>query len=124
MGRDPFRESRSISQIKVTDPEAFLAIRRASSLDEVQDILMALPADIVVAGLDGEPVPHYEIVESSSSTEDRKKTIHSILRQAGARLKDLKIEPSDIESEGPGLSSNCHMTCARASEFAVDAPTT
>lgn len=41
----------------MTDPEAFLAIRQANSLEAIQDLLMALPAEVVLAGLDGEPVP-------------------------------------------------------------------
>jgi len=92
-GRDPFRESRAISQIKVTDPEAFLAIKQANSLEAIQDLLMALPAEVVVAGLDGEPVPRYDVVESSCTEAQAKNRLRDLLKQAGAVVTKMVLSP-------------------------------
>ncbi len=92
-GRDPFRESRAIAQIKVTDPEAFLAIKRANSLEEIQVLLMALPSEVVVAGLDGEPVPRYVVEESSCAEEQAKSRIRDLLKQAGAVATKMVVSP-------------------------------
>jgi hypothetical protein len=92
-GRDPFRESRAISQIKVTDPEVFLAIKRADSLEAIQDLLMALPSEVVVAGLDGEPVPRYELVGSSCTEAQAKSRVRELLKQAGAAATKTSLTP-------------------------------
>jgi ATP-dependent helicase IRC3 len=92
-GRDPFRESRAISRIKVTDPEAFLAIKRANSLEEIQDLLMALPAEAVLAGLDGEPVPRYEAEESRCTEAQAKRRVQDLLKQAGAVATKMILSP-------------------------------
>jgi superfamily II DNA or RNA helicase len=92
-GRDPFRESRAISQIRVTDPEAFLAIKQANSLEAIQDLLMALPSEVVVAGLDGEPVPRYDVVESSCVEAQAKSCVHKLLRQAGTTATKMILSP-------------------------------
>ncbi|MGA7981273.1 MAG: DEAD/DEAH box helicase [Chromatiaceae bacterium] len=95
-GRDPFRESRAISQIKVTDPEAFLAVKRATSLEEIQDLLMALPTEVVIAGLDGEPVPRYDAVATSCTEAQAKSLVRDLLKQAGAPvIKTILSPPSD-----------------------------
>jgi hypothetical protein len=92
-GRDPFRESRAISQIKVTDPEAFLAVKRANSLEEIQDLLMALPPEVVVAGLDGEPVPRYDVMGSICTEAQAKRRVRDLLRQAGAVAAKMVLSP-------------------------------
>ena len=92
-GRDPFRESRAISQIKVTDPEAFLAIKQANSLEEIQDLLMALPPEAVVAGLDGEPVPRYGVEESGCTEAQAKSRVRDLLKQAGAVAAKMSLSP-------------------------------
>ena len=92
-GRDPFRESRAIAEIKVTDPEAFLAIQRANDLEAIQDLLMALPAEVVVAGLDGEPVPRYEVVESMCSEGQAKNRVRELLKQSGAVATKMSLSP-------------------------------
>ena len=92
-GRDPFRESRAISQIKVTDPEAFLAIKRANSLEEIQDLLMALPPEAVIAGLDGEPVPRYDLEESGCAEAQAKSRVRDLLKQAGAVATKMIVSP-------------------------------
>ena len=92
-GRDPFRESRAIAQIKVTDPEAFLAIRQAQSLEAVQDLLMALPSEVVLAGLDGEPVPRYDLVVSGCTEAQAKRRVRELLKQAGAVATKTIVTP-------------------------------
>jgi ATP-dependent helicase IRC3 len=90
-GGDPFRQARSLSGIKVTTPEAFLAIRQASSLDEVQSILMSLPPDVVVAGLDGEAVPRYALGEAVVSAQQAEVEAAALLRQAGAPMARVSV---------------------------------
>jgi len=97
-GRDPFRESRAIAQVQVTDPTAFLAIKQATSLEELQDLLMALPAEVVVAGLDGEPVPRYAVEQSTCDAEQAERRIRDLLKQAGAEAtKVIVLPPGDGE---------------------------
>ena len=92
-GRDPFREARAIAQVQVTDPTAFLAIKQATSLEEIQDLLMALPAEVVVAGLDGEPVPRYAVEQSSCAAEHAERRIRDLLKQAGAVATKMIVSP-------------------------------
>jgi superfamily II DNA or RNA helicase len=96
-GGDPFRHAAAIRAIKVTTPEAFLSIRNASCLEEVQSILMSLPPNVVVAGLDGEPVLRYSAIESANSAEDAEREAKSLLRQAGIRGAKLAIENDSIQ---------------------------
>ncbi len=91
-GGDPFRQARSLAGIKVTSPEAFLRIRNATSLEEVQAILMNLPPNVVVAGLDGEPVLRYDPLEDTGSAHDPKKAALSLLRQAGVRGAEVSVQ--------------------------------
>ncbi len=90
-GGDPFRQAQSIRAVKVTSPEAFLQIRNASSLEEVQSILMSLPPGVVVAGLDGEPVLHYTPVEGNAGWQQAESEARRLLRQAGARSAKLDL---------------------------------
>jgi ATP-dependent helicase IRC3 len=88
-GGDPFRQAQSMKGIKVTSPEAFLRIRAASCLEEVQSILMSLPPNVVVAGLDGEPVLRYEATDGVVSAAAAESQAKRLLRQArvlGAKL--------------------------------------
>jgi superfamily II DNA or RNA helicase len=84
-GADPFRQARSLRGVKVTTPEAFLQIKQAQSLEEVQTILMSLPASVVVAGLDGEPVLRYEASDEICSAQAAEARAGHLLRQAGVR---------------------------------------
>jgi superfamily II DNA or RNA helicase len=84
-GADPFRQARSLRGIKVTSPDAFLRIRQATSLEEVQSILMSLPPDVVVAGLDGEAVLRYATPEKPGSPHSAEQEVARLLRQAGVR---------------------------------------
>ena len=95
-GGDPFREAKSLAGIKVTSPEAFLRIRDASSLEEVQSILMSLPPSVVVAGLDGEPVLRYDATECAPSADVAEKEATRLLRQARVRGAKLVVEQDRV----------------------------
>lgn len=90
-GGDPFRQARSLRGIKVTSPEAFLQIRSASSLEQVQSILMSLPPGIVVAGLDGEPVLRYSPAEGTVPAQAAEKEAKRLLGQARARGAKITV---------------------------------
>jgi superfamily II DNA or RNA helicase len=104
-GRDPAREWRSVRQVQVTDPAAFLAIQQASSLDEIQDLLMELPAEVVLAGLDGEPVPRYRPVPGPCKPAEAEAALRAVLEQAGARVRALHHQPGPI-SGAPGRDAD------------------
>lgn len=95
-GADPFRQARSLRGVKVTTPEAFLQIKQAQSLEEVQSILMSLPPSVVVAGLDGEPVLRYEVSEAACSRERAELAAGQLLRQAGARGARVVAEAESL----------------------------
>ncbi|MDJ0764505.1 MAG: DEAD/DEAH box helicase [Myxococcota bacterium] len=95
-GRDPFREARSLAGIKVTSPAAFLKIKKATSLEEVQSILMNLPPEIVVAGLDGEPVLRYEAALETPSVEAATKNAREFLMQVRARFKKIECTEDEL----------------------------
>jgi len=96
-GGDPFRQAQSLRGIKVTSPEAFLRIRAASSLEEVQSILMSLPSDIVVAGLDGEPVLRYAPAEAAVSADRAELEAKRLLGQARARGTRVAISDAVVQ---------------------------
>jgi len=96
-GSDPFRQAKSLRGIKVTSPEAFLRIREATSLEEVQSILMSLPPNVVVAGLDGEPVLRYDAPEDVPSVEAAEKEAVRILRQARVRGAKLSLDERQVQ---------------------------
>jgi hypothetical protein len=93
----------------VTDPTAFLAIKQATSLEEIQDLLMALPAEVVVAGLDGEPVPRYAVEQSSCDAEHAESSIRDLLKQAGAVATKIIVSPP-----GDGESGRIEITLLNA----------
>jgi superfamily II DNA/RNA helicase len=96
-GADPFRQAQSVSGIKVTCPEAFLRLRKASSMEEVQSILMSLPPEVVVAGLDGEQVLRYEALQGTCSDEEAQKAVRGIFKQAGIRRAKLQIDETTVK---------------------------
>jgi ATP-dependent helicase IRC3 len=98
-GADPFRQARSLAGIKVTSPEAFLAIRDAESLEEVQSILMRLPPEVVVAGLDDKPVLHYEPCDGPCSGKQVEQRASALLRQAKARANRITVNDEAVEIE-------------------------
>jgi len=97
-GRDPFREKQSLEKVKVTSPDAFLLIKQAESLEEVQSILMSLPHDVVIAGLDGEPLVHYDVPETNISTTDAEAhtACKRLLKQARARVRSLEVDKETV----------------------------
>jgi ATP-dependent helicase IRC3 len=95
-GTDPFRQARSLRGIKVTTPEAFLQIKQAQSLEEVQTILMSLPPGVVVAGLDGEPVLRYEASDQICSPQAAEARAGHLLRQAGARGARVTVDEESV----------------------------
>ena len=95
-GRDPYREANSISGIKVNDPDAFLQIRRAQSLEEIQSILMSLPPESVLAGLDGVPVLYYQLPAEKLPFDDAKEAIRNIMGQSAARLQKISQRDNGI----------------------------
>jgi ATP-dependent helicase IRC3 len=96
-GGDPFRQSQSLRGIRVTCPEAFLQIRQAASLEEVQSILMSLPPSVVVAGLDGEPVLRYEATAEVPPADIAESEVKRLLRQANVRGAKLKLEGDYVQ---------------------------
>jgi superfamily II DNA or RNA helicase len=81
-GGDPFREAQALRGVRVTSPDAFLRIKNACSLKEVQTILMSLPASVVVAGLDGQPVLRYTQATVPTVAEIAEQEAKRILKQA------------------------------------------
>jgi superfamily II DNA or RNA helicase len=98
-GGDPFRHAQALAGIKVTSPEAFLAIRRAESLEEVQSILMSLPPEVVVAGLDDKPVLHYDPCEQGCTAGQAEQNARNLLKQAQARFRRLTVSDDAVEIE-------------------------
>jgi ATP-dependent helicase IRC3 len=88
-GRDPQRESFAISKIKINDIDGFLQLKEARTLEEVQRILMRLPAQSVMAGLDGEPVVHYDPSEEKCDWDRAQTIIRNIVKQTAAPLKRI-----------------------------------
>lgn len=86
-GRDPYRESYAISQIKVSDPDSFLKIKRAASLEEVQSILMSMPPEYVTAGLDGERVLYYSPAKERFPYQEARQEARKLLHQANAPVR-------------------------------------
>lgn len=102
-GRDPAQEARSVRGISVLDPDAFLRIQRAANLEEVQGILMELPPETVLAGLDGAPVLHYRPLDPPSPEEaalperDVRRRIRAVLEQTEAPHRRIRIDGGAVE---------------------------
>ena len=90
-GRDPFREARSVGGIRVKDPNVFMRLREAQSLDQIQQMLMELPPETVLAGLDGEPVPRYCVAPGTVPAIRAREVALSLLEQAGAPVAGISI---------------------------------
>ncbi|MEM9455518.1 MAG: DEAD/DEAH box helicase [Myxococcota bacterium] len=96
-GRDPFRERRSVGAIRVSDPDAFLRIQAATSLEDVQQILMELPPHVVQAGLDGEPVPRYTPATERPPASRARRDAHEILSEAGASVRTITADEETLK---------------------------
>ncbi|MBW2368506.1 MAG: DEAD/DEAH box helicase [Deltaproteobacteria bacterium] len=88
-GRDPQREVHALSKIKTNDVEAFLKIKQAQTLEEVQTILMSLDPQTITAGLDGEPVVYYESSEEKCSLARAQEETRKIFKQTSAPIKRI-----------------------------------
>ncbi len=93
-GRDPYRESYAISKIKTSDPDTFLKIKRAGSLEEVQSILMRAPPEYVTAGLDGESMLYYTPADERYPYQKAKHEVKRLLHQAGATTLRISVDNS------------------------------
>ena len=103
-GGDVFREKKSLSKVKVTDPQAFLKIQQSTSMREIQNILMSLPPECVLAGVDGKSVPTYNWVDTISDAETAEKAARNILRQGKIPFLSMKISEDKIELFFPDSS--------------------
>ena len=99
-GRDPFREARSIAGVKVTDPDFFIQLRQAQSLEQLQEMLMELPPETVLAGLDGEPVPRYIARPVKVPAIRAHELALKLLLEATAPVEGVQIS-ADPEAENP-----------------------
>ena len=103
-GRDPFREARSIAGVQVTDPDVFLQLRQAQSLEQIQEMLMELPPETVLAGLDGEPVPRYQPTPRPEPAIRARELALKLLEQAGAPVAGISIsEPRGEPAARQGM---------------------
>ena len=118
-GRDPFREARSIAGVQVTDPDFFLQLRQARSMEQLQDMLMALPPESVLAGLDGEPVPRYSTVPSRLPAIQAHELALKLLENAGARVDGLTISTGE-DADSPGEEMLIALTQPRESNDKYD----
>ena len=96
-GRDPHRESSAISKIKITDSNAFMKIKNAISLEEVQAILMRLPPESVTAGLDGEPMLYYTPTEEKYLYQEAKQKTAKLLHQTNAPVRKIYKDKETIK---------------------------
>jgi ATP-dependent helicase IRC3 len=111
-GRDPFREQRAVSGIRVTDPEAYMRIQSAEDLEQVHAILMELPPETVLAGLDGLEPLCYQPARARPKNQYAKAAIRDLSEQAGAVWKRVVVEDYAVElhlSAGQTLDSVEHL---------------
>jgi len=94
---DPFREKRALSKVRVTKPEAFLAIHNATSLQDVQKILITLPPETVLAGIDGGMVPKYQLTDGEIHKKEAISRAKDILDQAGADYVSVTLDPVGLK---------------------------
>jgi ATP-dependent helicase IRC3 len=95
-GRDPLIESRAVARVKVSSTEAFLQIKQADSLEMVQSILMSLPSDQVVSGLDGFPQLYYQIEEEKCSKKQAKASVLALLKQAKTLYRKVMVDDEKV----------------------------
>jgi len=93
-GRDPYRESHAISQIKTSDPETFMKIKSAGSLEEIQSVLMNVPSEYVTAGLDGEPMLYYAFENEKTVYQNAKEQAKKLLQQTDAPFRRIYENPT------------------------------
>ncbi|RYZ52086.1 MAG: DEAD/DEAH box helicase [Proteobacteria bacterium] len=100
-GKDPLREAEAIARIRVTDPNAFLSLKRALSIDESQKILMGLDPRTVLAGIDGMPLIRYNPEASPRllSTADRLELAEGLLKDAGIKVLSMELEGEEAKAQ-------------------------
>ncbi|MFK7826766.1 MAG: DEAD/DEAH box helicase [Oligoflexales bacterium] len=94
---DPFQARKYLSKIKVNDPAAFIKINKSENLREVQSILMELPPETVLAGLDGKPVPRYEMANKSISKDNAHITAEKILNDLERNFERITYNFADLK---------------------------
>ncbi len=98
-GRDPFRDARAVAGVQVSDPDVFMRLRRAQSLEAIQEMLMELPPEAVMAGLDGEPVPRYAPVPEVVPVIQARELTLGLLADAGAPVAGISIAADEEGAE-------------------------
>lgn len=100
-GKDPLREAEAIARIRVTDPNAFLSLKRALSIDESQKILMGLDPRTVLAGIDGMPLIRYNPDASPQllSASERLNLADGLLKDAGIKVLSLELSGEGAKAE-------------------------
>ena len=93
---DPFKERRYLSKVRVNDPSAYLKVHSAGSLKEVQKVLMELPPETVLAGLDGLPTPKYSQAQEPLGALESIEEATKILFSLGIQFKDVSIKSAQI----------------------------
>lgn len=99
-GKDPLREAEAIARIRVTDPAAFLQIKRALSLDETQRILTALDPRTVLAGIDGMPLVRYQPLRAGVAME-----ADEVRALVGKIFQEAELSPSAWELAGNSVKA-------------------
>ena len=93
---DPFKERRYLSKVKVNDPSAYLKIQSAENLKDVQKVLMELPPDTVLAGLDGLPTPKYSQAKDPLGALESVEEATKILFFLGVQFKEVSIKSAQV----------------------------
>ena len=93
---DPFQDRRYLSKVRVNDPSAFLKVHSAGNLKEVQKVLMELPPESVLAGLDGLPSPKYSLATEPLDALESISEATKILFSLGVQCKDISIKSEQV----------------------------
>ena len=94
---DPFRERRQMAKIRVKTPEAFLAVQKAMSLGEAQKILMELPPETVLAGIDGQSVLRYRQASANDHQKNTESVARDVLSQASVEFTNICLTAAGLE---------------------------
>lgn len=93
---NPMREATAFSRIRVGDPSGFIKLKQASSLQETHKILMSLPPDAVLAGIDGDQMVRYEASDVKESQEVAAEKIKSVLAQFGSTSSRIQQYQNEL----------------------------
>lgn len=109
-GGDPFRDCRAMRKIQVTDPGAYLEIQKATSLRQVQEVLMKLPAETVLAGLDGKPVVRYPLKEEGIrclGVKESTEIAMKILTESFISFERMRVTRENIQVSFRDIEKAC-----------------